>query len=87
MIFTMLNFLKKRHKHNFEDVIWYVCLYNYTNYQLYVYRAKCCSCGKIKEKRTIYQGNFNTYGNRQEKIDWWVSRGAITEEEFAFKYR
>lgn len=86
MIFTMLNFLKERHKHNFEDVIWYDCYYG-TNHQLYVHRAKCCSCGKIKEKRLIYQGNFSTYAHRQEKIDWWVSRGAITEEEFAFKYR
>lgn len=86
MIFTMLNFLKERHKHNFEDVIWYDCYYG-TNHKLYVHRAKCCSCGKIKEKRVIYQGNFSTYAHRQEKIDWWVSRGAITEEEFAFKYR
>lgn len=86
MIFTMLNFLKERHKHNFEDVIWYAYCYN-TYHQLYVYRAKCCSCGKVKEKRVIYQGNFSTYAHRQEKIDWWVSRGAITEEEFAFKYR
>lgn len=86
MIFTMLNFLKEKHKHNFEDVIWYSYCYN-TYLQLYVYRAKCCSCGKVKEKRVIYQGNFSTYAHRQEKIDWWVSRGAITEEEFAFKYR
>ena len=86
MIFTMLNFLKEKHKHNFEDVIWYNYRY-YNNYELYIYRAKCCSCGKIKEKRLIYRGNFTTYDNRQEKIDWWVSRGAITEEEFAFKYR
>ena len=86
MIFTMLNFLKERHKHNFEDVIWYNCRYNICH-ELYVYRAKCCPCGKIKEKRTIYQGNFSTYGNRQEKIDWWKTHGAITEEEFALKYR
>ena len=83
----MLNFLKEKHKHNFEDVIWYVCYYNNTNYKLYVLRAKCCSCRKIKERRLIYQGNFNTYDDRQEKIDWWISHGAITEEEFAFKYR
>ena len=86
MIFIMLNFLKERHKHNFEDVIWYSYCYN-TYYQLYVYRAKCCSCGKIKEKRLIYQGNYRTYRNRQEKIDWWEYRGAIAEEEFALKYR
>lgn len=86
MIFTMLNFLKERHKHNFEDVIWFDCRY-YTCHELYVYRAKCCSCGKIKDKRIIYQGGFSSYGNRQEKIDWWVSQGAITEEEFALKYR
>ena len=86
MIFTMLNFLKERHKHNFEDVIWLDCRY-YTCHELYVYRAKCCSCGKIKEKRIIYQGSFSSYGNRQEKIDWWKEHNAITEEEFAFKYR
>ena len=86
MIFTMLNFLKEKHKHNFEDVIWFSCRYH-IYHELYVYRAKCCSCGKTKEKRTIYQGNFSTYGSRQEKIDWWTSCGAITEEEFAFKYR
>ena len=86
MIFTMLNFSKMNHKHNFEDVIWYSYCYS-TYYQLYVYRAKCCPCGKIKEKRTIYQGNFSTSAHRQEKIDWWMSHGAITEEEFALKYR
>ena len=84
----MQNFLKTKHKHEFEDVIWFSCrYYNYSCYELYVYRVKCCSCGKTKEKRTIYQGNFSTYGNRQEKIDWWTSHGAITEEEFAFRYR
>lgn len=86
MIFTMLNFLKESHKHNFEDVIWFEYHY-YDYYELRVYRAKCCSCGKIKEKRTIYHGNFSNYSNRQEKIDWWTSHGAITAEEFAFKYR
>lgn len=86
MIFTMLNFLKEKHKHNFEDVIWYNCGYN-TYYELYVYRAKCCSCGKIKEKRTIYQNNFSTYSRHQEKVDWWAAHGAITGEEFAFKYK
>ena len=85
MIFTMLNFLKERHRHNFEEVIWYE--YYYISCELYVYREKCCSCGKVKEKRLIYLGNFNTYNNLQEKINWWVSHGAITEEEFAFKYR
>ena len=82
----MLNFLKEKHKHNFEEVTWYEYSY-YTNYELYVYRAKCCSCGKIKEKRVIYKGNFSTYAHRQEKIIWWEEHNAITEEEFAFRYR
>ena len=87
MIFTMLNFLERlKHKHEFEEVIWYS--YRFTDYyQLYVYRAECCPCGKIINKRVIYKGNFSSYNRRQEKIDWWESRGAITEEEFALKYR
>lgn len=75
-----------RHKHNFKDVIWYIPVYDY-GYWLYVYRAKYCSCGKIKEKRLIYDMNFSFSETRENKIDWWEKQGAITEEEFALKYR
>lgn len=85
MIFTMLNFLKERHKHNFEDVIWYATRYD-CGYWLYVYKTLVCTCGKEKS-RCVYHIKFPVFNDRKEKINWWVSRGAITEEEFAFKYR
>ena len=86
MIFTMLNFLKERHKHNFEEVIWYATRYDCGHF-IYVYRVKICSCGKRKEQRCIYQRKFCYSGDHKNQIEWWESKGAITEEEFAFKYR
>ena len=86
MIFTMLNFLKERHKHNFEDIIWYEIYYD-EGYGIQVYRANVCDCGSIKNKRRIYHGRFSYKSIREEKINWWEEQGAITEEEFAFKYR
>ena len=86
MIFTMLNFLKERHKHNFEEVIWYATRYDCGHF-IYVYRVKICSCGKRKEQRCIYQRKFCYSSDYKNQIEWWESKGAITEEEFAFKYR
>lgn len=87
MIFIMRNFLEKiKHKHNFEDVIWYRLYYD-AGYGLKAYRAKCCSCGKVKESRSIYNKKFSTHLSREDKIDWWEGQGAITEEEFALKYK
>lgn len=82
----MLNFLKERHKHNFKEVIWYSLGYDY-GHVIYVYRAKICSCGKITKRRCIYQHKFSTFKEREEKIIWWEKHNAITEEEFAFRYR
>ena len=86
MIFIMLNFLKEKPKYNFEEITWYSIRDEHGDYWLHVYRAEIY-LNKIKNQRGIYSKKFFRPSQRFEKVLWWESRGAISEEEFAFKYR
>ena len=84
----MKNFLVKnfKHKHSFEEVIYYKK--NYSNYQYFltVYKVQYCNCGKRKD-RIIFNGIYTSSYIREESIRKFISAGAISEEEFAIKYR
>ena len=84
----MKNFLAKifKHKHSFEEVIYYKKKYSICQYFLTVYKVQCCNCGKRKEKIIFYKVYTNAY-IREEDIRKFISDGAIPEEEFAVKYR
>ena len=80
----MLNFMREKTKNNSEEILWYSLDYD-LGYILQVYRAEICS-NKIKQRR-IYWKNFLYSSQRKEKINWWEKQGAISEEEFALKYK
>lgn len=86
MIFTMLNFLKEKPKHNFEEVIWYSISDEHCDYWLHVHRTEVY-LNKIKNQRCIYSKKFSRPSQRNERALWWERQGAISEEEFALKYR
>ena len=77
---------KFKHKHSFEEVIYYKK--NYSNYQYFltVYKVQCCDCGKRKD-RIIFNKVYTNSSIREEAIRKFISAGAISEEEFAIKYR
>ena len=84
----MKNFLVKifKHKHSFEEITYYKK--NYSNYQYFltVYKVQYCNCGKRKD-RIIFNGIYTSSYIREESIRKFISAGAISEEEFAIKYR
>ena len=84
----MKNFLVKnfKHKHSFEEIIYYKKNYFDHQYFLTVYKVQYCNCGKRKDKIIFDKVYTNAY-IREEAIRKFISAGAIPEEEFAIKYR
>lgn len=81
----MPSFMREKSKNNSEEILWYSLDYD-LGYILQVYRAEICS-NKIKQQRRIYWKSFLYSNQRKEKINWWEKQGAISEEEFALKYK
>ena len=76
-----------RHKHNFEEVLYYRKTYYSGIFYLEVYKVLVCGCNKKKKNRKIYFGTFSSSQNREESLKKFISSGAISEEDFAIKYR
>lgn len=84
----MKNFLVKnfKHKHSFEEIIYYKKNYSNHQYFLTVYKVQYCDCGKRKNK-IIFDGIYTSSYIMEASIKKFISAGAISEEEFAIKYR
>ena len=76
-----------KHKHSFEEILYYKKTYCSGTFYLEVYKVLVCNCNKMKKSRKIYFGTFSSSQYREESLKKFISSGAISEEDFAIKYR